>query len=1078
MNSPPAPPGDDTDHLLAELLEDFAARLQAGETIDLEACAREHPEHADRLRWLLPAAQALADLSRPSGTATSPTPLSAVTPMTGTLGDFRILREVGRGGMGVVYEAEQISLGRRVALKVLPAAAVLDPRHLRRFQNEARAAACLHHPNIVPVYSVSSDRGVHYYAMQFIEGRTLAALIEEARTARGEGGVASEESSRARGAADPLRPRAEASTRHEVRASLSTRSALLTSHSLLATQPAHFREVARLGMEAAEALDYAHQQGIVHRDVKPANFMVDAEGRLWVADFGLAHMQGHGGLTATGDLLGTLRYMSPEQTLGKRGVVDHRTDVYSLGLTLYEVLALQPAFPGEDRQELLVRIAFEDPIPVRRLNPAIPADLETVLGKAMAKEPVERYATARELADDLRRFLDDRPVLARRPTAAQRVRKWARRHVALVRSLALSVTLLGLGGILGLAWYAVQQHDLANQRDEYARRQHDLANQRAEAAQTNELKKREVEAKLYRALLAQAAGLRRERQPGYRRLVWEALQEAAKLKVASDGGAALRTEVLACLGDPIGLEPVKNDGVRRRPAPVRTEQVHQRFERLRQQVEYQRQLAAEKGQPFQAGTITDTSRWEQTKDHSTLAVVDSTGVIQVLSRKYVMLSWQGTPFGQVHDIRFTEDGKTLVAGCEEGVLTWQIPSMQMLTSFRAGTIHAIDVHPGGRVLATAGRQLNLWSLTNHRLIASFTPPRPGARVEFSADGKLLLAVVGNRVEAAWPVTDTPEKRALDSHQAGVPAAAFSPDGALLASGSKDNTVRIWDVASGRLLHTCQAYDAPVEAVAFSPDGKLIASGDIKGNIAFWSPDTGKGIASRPQEGWAPPGQVWRLQFSPTGSHLVACGDLGVAAWGVRAVAEGFVIGPPRRVHHPARLIDLAVHPDGPEAVFLDRQGRLSRWNVGSLDRPRQLTVRAKLELRALHFDPTGIWLTFIKPAGTLGLLEWRSGAVHDTNLRARHLALSPDGRWVATPNEMQGIVLYDLKEGRTVLTLPREEGDVWSLAWSADGRRLAVGMSDGGMVLWDLEMVRTRLQEFGLPASQPPFRHGRPPADG
>src|SRR5262249_8065083 len=158
------------------------------EPIDLEACARAHPECADRLRWLLPAVQALAGLSRPAGSGTAPPPQPAASPLTGTLGDYRILREVGRGGMGVVYEAEQRSLGRRGALKVLPFAAVLDPRHLRRFQNEARAAAHLHHPHIVPVYGVGCDRGVHYYAMQFIEGRTLAELIEERRQGRGADG--------------------------------------------------------------------------------------------------------------------------------------------------------------------------------------------------------------------------------------------------------------------------------------------------------------------------------------------------------------------------------------------------------------------------------------------------------------------------------------------------------------------------------------------------------------------------------------------------------------------------------------------------------------------------------------------------------------------------------------------------------------------------------------------------------------------------------------------------------------------------------------------------------------------------
>src|SRR5262249_6071443 len=221
------------------------------------------------------------------------------------LGDFRLVREIGRGGMGVVYEAVQLSLGRRVALKVLPFAAALDARQLRRFKNEAQAAAHLHHPHIVPVYAVGSERGVHYYAMQFIDGQTLSAQIQELRqrqidkVARWQGDKVTE---------GP--------------------GTLPSCH--LVTLSEFFRTAARLGLQAAEALEHAHGVGVVHRDVKPANLLIDGPGNVWVTDFGLARLQSEPGLTMTGDLLGTLRYMSPEQALARPGGVDHRTDVYSL----------------------------------------------------------------------------------------------------------------------------------------------------------------------------------------------------------------------------------------------------------------------------------------------------------------------------------------------------------------------------------------------------------------------------------------------------------------------------------------------------------------------------------------------------------------------------------------------------------------------------------------------------------------------------------------------------------------------------------------------------------------------------
>jgi hypothetical protein len=327
-------------------------------------------------------------------------------PLEGILGDFRIVREIGRGGMGIVYEAVQLSLGRRVALKVLPLAATLDARQLQRFENEARAAAHLHHGHIVPVFAVGCERGVHYYAMQFIDGRTLAAVIADL--------------------GKPAAPTADTvvgvgSVTHQ-----STSS------------PAFFRHVATLGVQAAEALDYAHQMGVVHRDVKPANLLLDRRGELWVTDFGLARFQACPTLTSPGDLVGTLRYMSPEQAAGQP-VIDPRSDIYSLGATLYELLTQQPAFSGRSRQECLRQILDEEPPPPRRLNRAVPPELETIVLKAMARQPEDRYASAKDLADDLRRFLDDQPVRARRPGVRERTAKWARRHRRVVAAALLGL---------------------------------------------------------------------------------------------------------------------------------------------------------------------------------------------------------------------------------------------------------------------------------------------------------------------------------------------------------------------------------------------------------------------------------------------------------------------------------------------------------------------------------------------------------------------------------------------------------------------------------------------------------------
>ncbi len=389
--------------LVAQAADEFLEQLSRGEAPDIDDFVRRYPQVGGVLPQVLPALQLLHALP-----PASPGLIGSAGEAFEALGEFRIVREIGRGGMGIVYEAEQVSLGRRVALKVLPVTAGLDAKQLARFRIEAQVMAALHHPQIVPIFAVGCDRGVHYYAMQLIAGRSLADRLREPGEDRGGGA----------GTYGRFAP----------------------------------REAARLAMQAAEALEHAHGLGVLHRDVKPGNLLVDGLGHLWVTDFGLARLQGRGDLTDSGDLLGTLRYMSPEQAAGGR-VLDPRTDVYALGATLYELLTARPSFDGVDRQDLLRRIAHVEPVPPRRIDPTIPLDLETIVGKAMAKEPERRYATARELADDLGRFLDQRPIRARRPSVAERLARWSQRHrrtSAIGAGILVVATLVAAGGMVRL----------------------------------------------------------------------------------------------------------------------------------------------------------------------------------------------------------------------------------------------------------------------------------------------------------------------------------------------------------------------------------------------------------------------------------------------------------------------------------------------------------------------------------------------------------------------------------------------------------------------------------------------------
>jgi len=460
-----------------ELAESFVGRFRNGERPTVEEYAVKYPEIADELRELLPALVLLEQQARLEiiealdGNGPSP---SASLPRE--IGDFSIVREIGRGGMGMVYEAIQQSLSRRVALKILPVAATLDQRALQRFRNETMAVAQLDHPNIVDVFGVGTERGIHFYAMRYIDGASLAEIIgrlgsleDEARgnfpQSLGElatngtaasGSRLGNSNQESHSAVEPVDAVADAYAAETV-ASQRTRNN--TRHAQ--RRPVYFRSIAKLGIQVAEALDHAHQVGIIHRDIKPSNLMVDARGKAWVTDFGLARIEAGVGLTMTGDIIGTLRYMSPEQALAKHTPMDHRADIYSLGVTLYELLTLTPAFTADDRRELLRQIAFEEPAMPRRLDPSIPAELETVVCKAMAKEPGERYATAQELADDLRRFVHDQPILARRPSLAARIGRWSRHHKSLVAAGAVLVAMGAIGSSLSAVMLAEERNKTA-----------------------------------------------------------------------------------------------------------------------------------------------------------------------------------------------------------------------------------------------------------------------------------------------------------------------------------------------------------------------------------------------------------------------------------------------------------------------------------------------------------------------------------------------------------------------------------------------------------------------------------------
>ncbi len=469
---------------------EFAERLRRGESPSIADYAARHPELASDIEELFPTIAVMERLKLHQEEQSAPRASLGGVKLE-RLGDFRIVGEIGRGGMGIVYEAFQESLNRHVAVKVLPRQSLLDPKQLQRFRREAQTAARLHHTNIVPVFGVGEHEGFHYIVMQLIRGVGLDGVLNRLRSIEAGGadaaGEAAADSTRGNeatrlaramltgqfdsDAASPNSAGVKNKTGNEA-TDVFTRTGAAPaegpsiaadavvdcrkdtfktdSEDRLKTYPtavrggprqlraAYWRSVAQIGRQVAEALQYAHAHHTLHRDIKPANLLLDAQGVVWITDFGLAKAMEHDNVTQADGLVGTLGYMAPELFSGQG---DAKSDIYSLGLTLYELLTLRPAYTDRDRGSLIAKIARDEPVRPRKFDPGIPRDLETIVLKAIAREPSRRYQTAGELAGDLECFIEDRPIHARRVSAAERLWRWARRNRALA-GLAASVSVL------------------------------------------------------------------------------------------------------------------------------------------------------------------------------------------------------------------------------------------------------------------------------------------------------------------------------------------------------------------------------------------------------------------------------------------------------------------------------------------------------------------------------------------------------------------------------------------------------------------------------------------------------------
>jgi WD40 repeat protein/serine/threonine protein kinase len=1003
----------DDDPVLVQWVEAVKARLEAGKPVDLEDYRRQDPVRAERMRRLLPAIGMMAELARTPdpGLSRSSGSGPAAIADTGTLGDFRIVREIGRGGMGIVYEAEQLSLGRRVALKVLPLAAALDSKQLQRFQLEAHAAACLHHTNIVPVHAVGCERGVPFYAMQFIEGRSLAQLIAELRRVEGLDSVdnpptnladystmtlaadlASGRLARATGGPsrrdatslpdeqqDGPGPTTPTPSPEPHTVTPEARVGCPSSGSSTRGR-AYVRTVAQFGVQVAEALDHAHTRGILHRDIKPANLLLDDQGQLWVADFGLAQIQGNPHLTLTGDIMGTLRYMSPEQALAKRVVIDGRTDIYSLGVSLYELLTLRPALDGQDRQEILRKIAQEEPPSPRKLNPAVPRDLETILFKAMAKEPAERYATARELADELRRFLEDKPIRARRVGLGQRAILWARRRPA-EAALAVVGSLAGVA-LVGTAvsvWYQVQ-----------LKQQHDIVSKERDIAQRSQY-----------------------------------FQYLALANTAWRDGDLGRLEQL--------LDKCRIEFQDRWEWRYLKRQCHR--ESLK--------LEGHKGAVFEIKYSPDGKRMAS-------ASLDGTVRLWDLATGQLLRTFAGHAGGAT-GVAFSpkDDRKLASTGWDGTVRIWDATTGEEVDSLNCGLLNwDVAYSPGGKRIVAAGSDgtVRVWDLTTQERVEWRGGHRSAVRrVVFSPDGKRLASTGEDRKVNIWDATATNGRVicSLVGHRDLVVGAAFSPDGKYLATASFDRTVRIWDITTGQPAGILKGHDGVIWGVAFSPDGRSVASSSDDPGVKLWDWESRDELRTLRCHG----GVVHDVAFSPDGRWLATAGhDLAIKVWDRANFAEARLFS-----GHDGAVNGVAFHPAGGMIASAGQDKTIRLWDV-STGRDRILH-RGHAAVLCVAFSRGGETLAWGDKEGVVRLWDTATGQLRPT-LPDDHggavsaLAFRPDGEYLAAAGKDGGVRIWEVKSLRKT-TYTGHLRAVTTLAYSPDGAHLASGGEDWRVIVRD-----------------------------
>lgn len=1039
--------------LLSEIIDDFMRRRRRGETPSLSSLTAQHPELAQELRELLPLVSQVEDASRTTGASQAPT----------QLGDYQLVEEIGRGAMGIVYRTHHQSLDREVALKVLTQVRATDGLSRRRFQQEARVAARLHHKNIVPVFDVGEVDGVCYFTMPLIDGVPLNHLR--------------------------LSDLPESTN---------------DTNQLLPKARNRWMVFANLLAQAADGLAHAHHRGVIHRDIKPSNLILDRDWTLWISDFGLAKLSDVD-LTHSGEMPGTLRYLAPERLRGK---CDERADIYGVGATAYEICTGRPLIEGRERGKILAAIANQTEVFARVHNPTIPRDLESIIHKCVEKNPTRRYQSAEALAEDLRRFARSEPIEARHVSQVELFRRWAGKHWILAASLTVALVSM-LVAIAGLGRVALVQSQRRQQAESHRLREQHLRSESERQASIAEEQASRTLRELYVAEM-NLAGQMAASGTGVTHLApiiarWDANKAEGPGRIddsISPGWEwGFLTHVASTRQVPLlPKDPARDDSAGENAASENGSAIVATNRQGLFAVADSKTISVVRNGAttslfIPSGVTVIAMSWSP--DGSRLAVAFDNGVFVVHREDGTESTWDGFD-PPIAGLEWLDNTRCAIAG-DFDVLVWNV-------DMNHSESHTFDrkvtgLQRGDGLLIEHAEGWATW--TNTQLERQSARNYKGQRLALHPTEPLLAVARGRLIELV-AVGKTGESTVkIEAQRQRISALAWNHTGSILASATAQGTIRLWDLrrahlaAGNALLRPAEftleyRHHAPVHSLRFLDDLRLVVSHESPGSRLTMSvielgPEKARTVVpvqttpgSRQTMTWHPDGeriaiadadrglllreyeQLRKLDatpcssvcFSPDGNQLAyVCheGELRI-----------FELTANRWSRVPGVFRTTVAWGNRSELFALKRDGSLIKWDVAA--GCQNAGVKIEHAVRKLTFCAPKAILAVVQRQGTVLFLSSESlQTVRSTTVADRFLqdlAFSPDGKRFAVAHE-EFATIWDWEEGVELHRLVGHSAGVVSIAWHPNQPRIATGGADRRVCVWDARDGRRLLQLDG-----------------